>query len=98
MAMVELTKEQLKQRGEELASKVIELAKLQDKNKDKKKTMKTAETEIEEEISTLALQVKTGQEEVEDQHDAFPETKPKKKKPDHLSAVENPPEDEDPKH
>jgi cell division protein FtsB len=94
-----LTKAEIETRAEELAGKVIDLEKAQAKRKEKMKALKAIETDLEFEIAELAVEVKNGEEEVDDQDDAFPETKTKKKG-GNLSAVKEPPveEEEEPKH
>lgn len=93
MAKQNLTKEQIEAKADQLANKVIELEQLQTKNKEKKKKLKEGETELEVEIAELAVEVKTGQEEVDDQTDAFEETKTKKRG---LKSVKPPEEEEEP--
>lgn len=95
MAKKELTKKELEEKGKELAGLVIQLEKLQDKHKEKKKQLKDAETDLEEQIAILAVEVETGNMEIDDQVDAF-DDKPKRKGA--LTSVKPPEKEEEPKH
>jgi hypothetical protein len=74
MAKKKLTEKDLKAKAHDLAVKTIELEVLVAKNKEKRTAMKGKESELFEEIASLATEVESGEVEIDDQTDAFKDT------------------------
>lgn len=64
-----LTKEQVEERGKDLAETVGALDKLKAKHKDQKSKMKEKEVELQSKITRLATEVESGEEMVDSQLD-----------------------------